>query len=367
MQQESSKIYQSVVMEIRPRLQSVNVYVLLKQKTCDFNVTLNHNSISIAIEEISYHIPCMTLNILPESLSSVQISENHLSFRFQTSNNPKDYTGRFKVEFLQPPQTQTYVTKSNKYLKKSTTYSLCCTNCSQPFCKSTSFQRVLPLPSENLDLSNWFCHGHSVNSNTSLNPNVNDVFYTETYVHLACSLLENVRCENVIVCKRCLIWLGLKINDLVARVWFNTVSFKSESETVKTSPLTDINIVTSEILSNSFLNTAKIVFHCQVTNTAKNYILLWVVEKQLNIIADVSKGFSNCDVAKVLFKFEETESTIVSEWQNETITSVVSISKSMMIDLLKHLYRMNKFFPKEFSVTNGFFVSYLCLYDNNFL
>lgn len=360
-----AQFYDSLVIEIRPRLQSVNVYIVLKQKTSDVDVILNHNNFSVILEGNEHCIPCGELNILPDSLSSLQTNDTHLSFRFQT-NALQDFSGRFKAEFLQPPQIEKY-TRKNNWLKKTTVYTISCLNCTQIFCNNVTFQRVLPLPSDNLDLSNWFCHGHNADANTNLNPAATDVFYTETYVHLAYNLLENVRSSDVIVCKRCLVWIGLKVNDVVARLWFNTVCFKSDGETYNTAALSDVYIVTNEILNNSFLNAAKIVFHCQVTNNVRNYILLWVVEKKLNIIADVCKGITNCDVAKVLFKFETEETAQVLDWQNETITSVVGISKVMMVDLLKNLYCMNKFFPREFRTTNGFFVSYLCLYDKSFM
>lgn len=356
-------------MEIRPRLQSVNVYIVLKEKTSDINVVLNSNDFSIVIKENVHTVPCTGVNILPESLSSLQIDGLHVSFRFQTNSNPQDFMGRFKAEFLQTPQTPNYLKKNVNWLKKNTKYSLFCSNCRKTFCSDVSFQRVLPLPSDNLDLSDWFCHGHSIDVNADLNPNTNDIFYTETYVHLADSLISGgvIKPDKVIVCKRCLFWIGLKVNDLVVKIWFNSVGFKSDEGTYNSSPLHDVHLVTNEILSSSFLNMAKVIFHCQINSNVKNYILLWVVEKKLNLLADVSKGIKNCDVAKVLFKFEEEENSLVLEWQRESVTTMMSISKAMMVDLLKQLYKINKNFPREFRVTNGFFVSYLCLYENSFV
>lgn len=366
MAETNLKMYVSLIMEIRPRLQSVNVYIVLKQKTTDVNVVLNHNDISINVEGSVYKIPCVGVNILPESLSSLQINGFHVSFRFQTDNNPQDLTGRFKAEFLQPPRTQNYVATNTNWLKKNTSYSLFCCNCRKIFCNDVSFQRVLPLPSDNLDISDWFCHGHNIDTDTNLNPKANDVFFTETYVHLADSLVndETIKSNKIIVCKRCLFWLGLSVNNSVLKLWFNTIGFKSDDQTYNSSALSDVYVVTNEILSSSFLNMAKIIFHCQVNDNVTNYILLWVIEKKLNIIADLSKGITKCDVAKVLFKFENFECPMILEWQKESVTSVVGISKAMMVDLLKHLQKVNKIFPKEFSVSNGFLVSYLCLYDN---
>lgn len=369
MAEANSKIYRAIVMEVRPRLQSVNAYILLKEKASTIDVLLHCNTLDLVIEGNSHSIPCTDINILPDSLTSLQINGSHVSFRFQTNTNPQDYTGRFKAEFLQPPQTHKYQIQNNNWLQKNVAYMLSCLNCTRVLSRKASFQRILPLPSENLDVSNWFCHGHSIDQNTNLSPTINDIFYTETYVHLALFLLDDdcVKVNKVIICKRCLSWIGLKVNDLVARVWFNSVGFKSDGEVYHTSPLSDVHVVTNQILGSSFMNSAKIVFHCQVNNTAKNYVLLWVIEKKLNLLVDISRKMQKCDVAKVLFKFEEQESDTVSQWQEETGTSVVNISKIMLVDLLKHLHRMNEFFPTEFRVTNGFCVSYLCLYDNNFV
>lgn len=356
------KIYHSLLMEIRPRLQSVNVYIVLKEISPDLKIVLNNNDFDIIAGEKIYKIPCEDVNIVPESLNSLEIKGLHVSFRFQTNNN---FASRFKFEFLQPVPLEKYVNKNINWLKKNTVYSLFCANCSQKFCTDVSFQRVLPLPSENLDLSNWFCHGHSVDANTNLNPKANDLFYTETYVHLSDSVINDkiIKSNKIIVCKRCLFWLGLKMSDSVLKIWYNTVGFKSGVETYNSSPLNDINLVVNEILRSSFLNMAKIIFHCQVSNNVKNFILLWIIEKKLNIVADEK----HCDVAKVLFRFEEQENATIAEWEKESVTSVVGISKCMMVDLLKHLYKINRIFPKGFNVTNGFFVSYLFLYDSTFL
>lgn len=353
------KMYHTLVMEIRPRLQSVNIYIALKEHPSDVQINLNRKGFDIILNGIVHSIFCADLDIMSQSLSLLHIDETHISFRVQINCR--------KVELLRPLLDVENFSKNKRRFNKNAEYTISCANCSFVFCDNVIFERVLPLPTENLDINNWFCHDGVNNFAIDLNPSGTDLFYAQNYVHLDQHLLNNVlKSDKVIVCKRCLLWLGLKINKSTLKIWFNTAFIRSSGLLCKTSALEDVYETVGEILNASFSNTAKIILPCRVSNAAVNYILLWVVEKKLNILAQVATEMKSFHAAKVLFKFEDAETDTVVQWKKDTGTVLVEISKAMMVEFLKRLHRKNKLFPKQYSITNGFLVSYLSLYEDGF-
>lgn len=356
--------FKTLVMEIRPRLQSVNVYIILNAPAESVALNLNADNFEVIIDGKTCKYPCNNFKILADSLTLLHIREKFISFRFLT-NNANDCLGQFKTEFLRFKRSVNKNTHET-FLTKNTPYEIQCVNCSQTLNKSIIFERVLPLPSELADASEWFCHGDNIDKSVDLNPKLTDIFYTETHAHLNASLFQNILITNkTFVCKRCLFWLGIFADKATARVWFNTVIFKSEQAIHKQLPLEDVFTSVRAILNSSPLNFAKILLLCQVSDLKIDYILLWVVEAKLQVVFDCEDGKNDCSIAKVLFRYENVEDEVLKQWQSDNNICTLSVSKTMIIELLKHLYKYNKFLPEEFSCSNGFNVSYLPLYNGS--
>ncbi|KAL1517224.1 hypothetical protein ABEB36_001017 [Hypothenemus hampei] len=238
----------------------------------------------------------------PFSLSSVKASKSFISFRFCTVPE----LGSYKTEVLssQPDNS------NGNYIKRiveDTLYKLECSNCEREL-SSTKFNRVLPLP-ENLDQNDWFCHAPAGNV-MSLEPGSKDLFYGNCFCHIHSDIIKNTLTKNqVFVCKSCLNWLGVKCGFSSLR------SLEDE----------------------------------------QGSLYLWLLEKELKIVIDDRE--TAC--AKVLFKFSDQR-----HWSQDPNVETVEISKPMMIDLIKHLHKNNQFFPKEFSMSNDFYVSYIFMYEN---
>lgn len=172
--------------------------------------------------------------------------------------------------------------------------------------KAIKFNRILPLPSEGSNMSDWFCHAHGHDNSISLDPKQTDIFYTHCFVHVNHENIINIRGnQKVLVCKFCLSWLGVKHNSKTIKLWLNTVKFFSTNSSVSTTSLLDVFNSIKSLLKYSAQSSVRLILSCQTTATQVDNLLLWILEKKLEILFDNSKEAKNYDVAKVLFKFEK--------------------------------------------------------------
>lgn len=360
---DNSLYFETLVVEVRPRLQSVNVVISLKQKLDNIKIHLNEDSFKLVVADASTTVSCKNLKIVKDSLNSLNITNSSVSFRFGTVNDVDDW-GSVKLELLKIANEKRKDNESEAIFVDSTTsYKIQCNNCMNNLMEDVKFSRILPLPSDNAEPSDWFCH---TNINYNLNPRKNDFFYGNCYCHLQ-NNLKSIKFENdVLICNGCLSYLGISKNAETCKLWFNTVRFVSDTNVIhNTEPLKDMFISLKEVLSTTFYNTVKILLSCRKTlNKQFDYIFLWILEKELTVqIWDPT--VNNCRVAKVLFKNECEGNEKVKIWKNDVNIISLDISEQMFVEILKHLFKYNKIFPNEFSESNGFYISYLMLYDTD--
>lgn len=351
------------LIEIRPRLQSVNVLVNLRLNKAP-NIYLSKDGciIFITTSTVTYKIPCKKLYC--DSLNGVDITDESLSFRFSTTNT--DF-GSFKSELL----TSENVTDNDDRLNKFVFTDNCklkieCRNCCNIFCEKL-FKRVLPLPSNDNGCTDWFCHAADVSSS---DPGEDDLFYLICYCHLNSKNLTGLYTRKNLICSRCLACVGIVINENCYRIWFNTVRMSDDRGLIKawgTTGLNDVCLTIRNILKDSLLTSTRIIFKSSNHDDQMDYLLVWVVERKLNILLNSDsndEGYEDLSVAKVLYKFSsDTTSDTIMQWSNDVTVSNIDISKTMMSQVLKHLYKMNKLLPTKWNFTNDFYVSYLPLYD----
>lgn len=351
-------MYKTLIIEIRPLLHSVNVYIILNEAHNEVKVNLNTHNFEIVSNESCCVIECAYLNINKNSLCIFKANGEHLAFRFST--NPAENLPSNIAKLVQPlkntPQEDGPI-----LLKTEESYEIMCSNCKNILCKKAVFKRVLPLPSENLELSSWFCHGHD--TSIDLNPKIADIFYTETYAHINALLLSEMRkSDKILVCKRCLSWLGFIINQASYRIWFNTVIFNFNGMFYCQQPLDATFLAIKKIINSSLMSSARILVHCQSSDNSSDYVLLWIIEPRLKAVIENCDKKSDCNIAKVLFRYEKTKGGVVNQWLQDVNVSNLSASKVMIVELLRILYKYNKLLPKDYSFSNDFYVSYIPLY-----
>lgn len=354
--------FKSVVIELRPKLQSANVFINLQTPKKVTSVNLQTNLVQLSLGGSCCKIDFPSgFKAVPSTLASVKVTENNVSFRFCTSAK----LGSFKSELLNnPPPVQP--PPNITVCRAGIEYSLNCTNCLKSLNSTVvKFDRVLPLP-DSVDQSDWFCH--APNHNTNLEPTLTDLFFSPCFVHINRLNMANTLTKNgVFVCKYCFNWLGIQHASTTVKLWLNCTSFasaESHETNNKRTGLTDAFLAVSHSF-NKLLNTTKIIFYLKNSEGTTNHLLLWIIEKQLDIVVTDQSGTKQTTVAKLLFRFirDKDEDEILQTWFEDQSVELVDVSKNMMLEVLKHLYLHNHLFPDEFNKSNDFLISYLFMYE----
>lgn len=353
--------YENLLIEVRPNLQSVNVFLQLKHNS-KVQVSLREDSFILNIDGKDHAIPSLNFQIIPSSLSNLKIEEDHLSFRFTTQSVHKNF-GSFKSEVLELSDN-TIRNSEECFLRQNLNYKILCKNCLHPISTNFKTNRVLPLPSDTSEQNDWFCHAPACAKVTNLNPQKDDIFYSECYVHVNTeNCVELKTLGSVLHCMKCCNWLGLIQNEETNRLWFNTVQFQSETEEYKTDPLMDAFKTISSLLAEPLLTSSKIMLTTQISDEEVNNLLLWVLEKNLTVGMYKDNKWETLKLAKVFFTSVDSDNDLVMQWKQDVGVSCVSVSKNMIVDLINHLSEMKKYIPKEYSRVMGFSISYICMYN----
>ncbi|CAF4905563.1 unnamed protein product [Pieris macdunnoughi] len=408
-------LVKNIFVEIRSRLRSCNVYITTNidfSKNCNLKISIRSNCIILnyyndgfkrsnslsSIESLSDYSDeesdvtcCIPIEefcyIIPNSMSCLKVDKNTISFRILTE--PKN-GGGFYSEFL-PTDTIENKPKGNNMninLKSNEDIQIVCANCSNMISNNfVKFDRILELPTSNLDMSEWFCHNHS-HGNTSetivLQPQKLDFLHRLTFFVINNNLLAdkankfNLQRE-IYHCNRCLAWLGIKKKDTVqlynseVKISHNneeTYAFTHKNSTDNIS--IDDFIYTIENMMNEFnlglqyTIMYKIVLECLISASNKQYVLLWIMDKELQVLRNTDDLILNDKIklqstvlTKVLYKIESSLNTEVEAWLADPSVISTDISKSMFTRGVDHLQKMSLKVPEMFRYTNGYCVSYL--------
>lgn len=408
-------LVKNVFMELRSRLRSCNVYIttgidLGKDCNVKINIQANciilnlykdfkkrHDSLS-SIESLSdfsedesdtTSIQILEYcKIIPNSMSCLKIDKNTISFRILTE--PKN-GGNFYKELLTPKtgENLTKVSELKINVKTDIGIKIACANCSNIISNSViKFERVLELPSANLDMSEWFCHGHchgnSPQNDIVLKPNKNDFLHRHTFFVVNNTLLsEKVNKFNskrdIYHCNRCLAWLGLKEkenikmfnsevtiqdNDAQKRVFSHKISI---GDIPKDDFIYTIENVMREFdLGFQYTVMCKILLECKISTSKRQYLLIWVMDKELQVLRNKGEHILSDKIelqstflTKLLYKIELSLNDEVESWVADPAVVATDISKKMFDRGIEHLQEMSLKVPELFRNANGYFVSYL--------
>uniref|UniRef100_A0A8W7P9U2 E3 ubiquitin-protein ligase E3D n=1 Tax=Anopheles coluzzii TaxID=1518534 RepID=A0A8W7P9U2_ANOCL len=252
-----------LLVELRPRLQCANFFISFPRKFVDIESTtieLATDRITIVMkgERERYEIRTGDyFQLHTQTLSSLVIKNRYICFRVNTNESV------FGSERLSTGQEMPGSDQHEENFRLACNvqpgqrYRVLCSNCAGPLQQSadpagdpdTSFQRVLELPSEQLDTDDWFCHRHdhqpsegapepchgrqqgepSSQLSTKFEPQPGDLFYGTFYALLHRNVLQRVHVRNdrFVYCKRCLQYLGsTRKNRTSVKLWYENVRFQ---------------------------------------------------------------------------------------------------------------------------------------------
>uniref|UniRef100_A0A182WE53 E3 ubiquitin-protein ligase E3D n=1 Tax=Anopheles minimus TaxID=112268 RepID=A0A182WE53_9DIPT len=258
-----------LLVELRPRLQCANFFISFPRKFADIESTtieLANDRITIVMkgERVRYEIRTGDyFQLHTQTLSSLVIKNRYICFRINTNESvfgsERLCTGQEAED--NNPDEELFRLSCNVEAGKP--YRVLCNNCGGPLVQlagqeepSISFNRVLELPSEQLDTDDWFCHRHdhprgdgeqqeacghthgepsTPSLSTNFEPQQCDLFYGTFYALLHRSVLQrvHVRKERFVYCKRCLQYLGsTRKNRSSVKLWYENVRFQPDRSTI---------------------------------------------------------------------------------------------------------------------------------------
>uniref|UniRef100_A0A2M3Z2G6 E3 ubiquitin-protein ligase E3D n=1 Tax=Anopheles braziliensis TaxID=58242 RepID=A0A2M3Z2G6_9DIPT len=244
-----------VLIELRPRLQSANFFISFRRKFAEIDSTtidLAHDRLTIGAkgEHEKYEIRVGDFfKLHTQTLSSLVIKNQYLCFRVNT--NESDF-GSELLGFQHDGSTPIADDLSRLLcnIESGKRYRLLCNNCRGPMDDATEgilFNRVLELPSEQMDSDDWFCHRHdhqhqqgepqgseqlpheSGDYKSKLEPQRNDLLFGSFYALLHRSVLPRIHIRNnrFLYCKRCLQYLGTtRKNSSSVKLWYEHIRFQ---------------------------------------------------------------------------------------------------------------------------------------------
>ncbi|KAK7792579.1 hypothetical protein R5R35_008673 [Gryllus longicercus] len=315
--------------------------------------------------------------LVPNTLSCLRAEDEFVSFRVQTEPLTGLH-GSFSREiipmtFNENGEQRTINESTAPNIIASNTCQISCHCCGNELARY-HVQRVLPLPSGNLDSSEWFCHGgHGHGTKFSLAPHSGDLLYGPCYFLMSKEWLQpsalNSNDTRVARCKRCLAWLGTSVTSHIT-LWNCTVSIDDSS---CSSPLQDFIKCVAHAITSCVGLMCRVIVETQVMEEETQYILLWIIDKNLQILTNSEAREIHCadnnsfietvlkpqNTVKLLYLHQSCFTSVVKAWQDDVSVQCINVAKSMFTDGLEHMRKMTKCIPQPYRVTNNFFTAYL--------
>lgn len=116
-----------------------------------------------------------------------------------------------------------------------------------------------------------------------------------------------------------------------------------------------ISVVRDNIGINS-----KILIHCQVSDEREQYLLLWVMDRNLSLCTWRCSTAVMSTVMKVLYSYAKDKPA--PHWDNDLSLTQVTVSKRMFLSAVQHMREQDKHIPAPFRTISEMQVSYLVLH-----
>ncbi|KYN15350.1 PREDICTED: E3 ubiquitin-protein ligase E3D-like [Trachymyrmex cornetzi] len=328
-----------ITLELRPRLQSCNVFISMRKDLCLKNVQIKllESTIVLIVEDCSISFSLPSVKVMPTSLSMLNIMNNWVCFRLQTAPLESAF-GSFNTEVMtnlnklvQSNSTHSQSIVNNiKLLFETSKCTILCTCCKNVISKLISLKRFLPLPDAEYDADEWFCCKHSCNSvSNSVQPQESDYLYGSCFSVLHKSIFaSNVCTDNkTLSCNKCLLHIGTFHTYNLFKIWNCCVDYKPENNTLSitnaTNPLSDFLILVKSSLSEILRE--EIILQTSVGKQTHR-LLIKPMDCKLNLITEPDH-VTVCDTdtislqqkcaAKVLYKYEKNkEFTVITNYLN---------------------------------------------------
>lgn len=382
----TDRVNMDVLIEIRPRLKVANVVVvgvIQNRDNCVVSVSGNRLIISGLV------IDCKNVNFKENKFSLNPPEDGDgFSFRLELKDGINTTSGN-NLKLLTKPSlfSRLDLKVAAPHIKLNTNYRLCCSGCQTDFA-SFSPGRVLPLPSSNWrqQTENWYCCVNKLTAPPPMLIQPNDILYGPgvCVVHAnvfqiatdSSGIDDKSLSRRLIQCSKCGRHIG-RFVEHSAELWsyavmLQEVAVKDDENAIKSAkPFSDdigasafdnFRMALLSAVDDSGHIMPRLAFTAVEEEATENrrLLLVWVVDKQLQIFTAASINSSNCrTVVKVMFRdMEVTASSSADKGVPAGYTEVVA-SSDMLSSARHSLAQVCDKFPHGTKFVNDFQVSYV--------
>lgn len=382
---------ENILIEHFSRLKCANFFILFNKNFDDVSsvrVHLRPTEIFVHFDsdrDSTIDLTNLAVRIQINSLSLLIVKDNLISFRINIASS-------FREEILSV--NNAVETGSMKRLslnvRPDTDFTVICDNCSGPLSQTVHFRRILELPSEHMDSSDWFCHKHDITTSTNghpenfnltqLKPAENDLLYGNFLALFPRSHIINIQINSqhkMVHCRRCLNHIGEAVNDFALKFWNGNIKItRNEDNRAPERLFSDSDslfrnfLVVVDRLSYDYQmlgrQTMKLLFE-SCSSKGTTFLFIQTMARNLEIYQmdnhsgnDKRATMTRVDGIKCLFLCEEnSDPMLVQFWQKDVNVICAQISVGMLDATVEHLHRLSKYVPEQFRMNNGFCLSYL--------
>lgn len=382
----------NLLIEHRPSLRCANFFVELsdlisphelsieiKQNAApgvtSFNEIILLNSINL---DVSNHF-----NVNSNSVSCLTIDGEKLSFRVATTEHLKNFSTN---------NTTSKNLLESKFLELNVQENVdCrieCRNCKNYLSNNLNFKRIRELPSENMDMGEWFCHKHSHNggpelpehfqqsglNSTKFSPDHSDLFYGLFYILLNNTVLNDSQSvatlSTAMKCSKCMISFGeMMSNNKTIKIWNDDILISNETCFKISTHLEMFQYLIKNCIRDATCNyhvplpmILKIVFMTKNGEThLYDYLVIQIMNCDTEFFKGVSTGNSNTigiastNILKIMYHCTQSD----DEFKNNPIYHTVDISNFLFKFILNYFECNSQCFPEIFRKCHNFVISFI--------
>lgn len=373
---------ENIIVEYRQRLRSANIFISFIEIIKDHNlvkIQIIDNKLVVNNHEETFNINFENnIEIQSNSITNLKIEDYFISFRVQIEG-----------DFINMNNLQIDCNTFEINIIPNCDYTLICAHCKTNFSSSLSFKRILELPSENLDMNEWFCHKHSADETVTddcsigsknynkFDPKINDLFYGQYFILLNKQNLINYEKEKeTLKCSNCSNFLGETTSNSSVKFWNENLHFVQSDKKSKyffkgNSLLQNFDCILKKYLSDLEFGMPTIF---NILLTSKNYenetefLMIQVIDKNLNIFKKNHTvknviNLKNFNAIKVLYKIpiESKDEQLLILWKNDMNVIMIEISFAMLKEVTESLESRCLLIPPSYRFCNNFKLSYLSI------
>lgn len=383
----------SFVIETRSRIKSGNCFICFNSSLDQHQTKVSLKAAEIIVQVDDDILKIETKNFFDiniKSFHSLLVKDNFMSFRFISACEKQ-----FDAEVLKVscPSTKFQRIKLSVDSNEEELVAIACSNCDSSLTvdKEVTLKRILELPSNNLDISDWFCHRHgdeklfddSQNKEETVSscfdektnkfqPKVNDLFHGPFCLLMNSQVFDKSRFRQkrrLIHCKRCLQLIG-ESNATITKFWCESVKFNGKPFYDVASPIDLIRLVIKNHLACDGLMflapIVRIIFEASnPTDDKKVNLLIQVMDKNLQLLRLNLKNSQleeKTSIKVMYLKLNEDnadDERALKYWQKDINITTFELSFKLLHMLCEHLKAQSELIPEAYRTNNSFQLSYI--------